>query len=1094
LIHAVGKPTQPDLFENNPCAYIISGPPACGKTSLLVKRAADLALNGRVLILLPTPPAVGDFLKRLMDYAGRGFANMRVATLENFARETAKATPGVGQPAARAFSEELITHIARKRASRGRMSTLNKACLTEGFGPALHSFICELLEAGAKPDDLKKAPGISRRLREIAGLFGEYMKCLAKLGIYDSASLFHTAMESAKKAATTEYDDIIIDGFTRLSRLQVGLLATYAKNARAVVHFSIPNNASTSSLPPNAAHMLKLIRDNFNIIEAPAPRADFRSPARSLWEYIDGEAEPPPGPLPEIELLESPGAGAEIEALAVRSKRLIVEDGLEPSQICIILRGIDSQAGTVRKIFGAFGIPCNVGKPRNCLGSGLVRSILSLLRAMEEDLPRERICDLLRSPFFTLESFRVNKENREPIADAFETLSLRSGLTHCKRDIRHVFDMLRKRLEFQLQNKSDDDYDSSCENNIRGIKQASEPLGGLIDALAEFKSKPKGFVKWLEAFEDLLDKLGLKLPKPEDTGKNDLYDAAAWDALARGVSDTADAATEMGDDKITWAQFTRKFISLASRTNLRTTEGKMQAIRIIDPYQASPLRFKAVLIGSLVEGDFPRRETSRVFLNPGEATMLASAGIHLPERHSIEEERELFRHCLSRADETLILSHSYIDEQARPKVVSAFLNDVTERLKKIDVHPTVYHKSVSPIVPDLSQVVSYAHLRRHMVYRLQSERQKKMSKEISGIRALCNKHSSRPITRAARAIQVENRRWREGPCDEYDGVLNSPAAIDCLREKFPQTWFTSAAHISAYGQCPFCFFASDVLALQEEDTIAESLTPLERGQILHQALAAFFRKLDISERLNPGSHTETLHKLTDKIISRFKKTRANAYEILWKPEADFIHRVLDNFISARGNKSEGWLPAHFEISFGMVAKNPGSTPEYLKLEDGDLTVALRGRIDRIDEMHRDDTLFLRVVDYKTSLRPGAHTEKTALAGEDLQIPLYMIAASEVIYSGRAAVMAEGAYEGLLQEKTNTILAIKNMVPGEHTPNWKIIDDQARLLPVRYLAKIRDGYFPLTPRKDCAKSYCPFKPVCRMSEARINRKAPDERAE
>ena len=49
----------------------------------------------------------------------------------------------------------------------------------------------------------------------------------------------------------------------------------------------------------------------------------------------------------------------------------------------------------------------------------------------------------------------------------------------------------------------------------------------------------------------------------------------------------------------------------------------------------------------------------------------------------------------------------------------------------------------------------------------------------------------------------------------------------------------AVSHVERYLECPFKYFAAQVLRLEEEREDESGLTPLERGQLLHGVFEAF---------------------------------------------------------------------------------------------------------------------------------------------------------------------------------------------------------------------------------------------------------------
>ena len=104
-----------------------------------------------------------------------------------------------------------------------------------------------------------------------------------------------------------------------------------------------------------------------------------------------------------------------------------------------------------------------------------------------------------------------------------------------------------------------------------------------------------------------------------------------------------------------------------------------------------------------------------------------------------------------------------------------------------------------------------------------------------------------------------------------------------------------------------------------------------------------------------------------------------------------IKRILNRTIQTLQTqlRKGSFMPEHFEMSFSMLedldAVNIALT--------GEEKMKLRGRIDRIDTCEEDDTVYVKVIDYKSG------TRKFDLAalyyGLQLQLVVYMNAAVEI---------------------------------------------------------------------------------------------------
>src|SRR5205807_3914085 len=79
-------------------------------------------------------------------------------------------------------------------------------------------------------------------------------------------------------------------------------------------------------------------------------------------------------------------------------------------------------------------------------------------------------------------------------------------------------------------------------------------------------------------------------------------------------------------------------------------------------------------------------------------------------------------------------------------------------------------------------------------------------------------------------------RWGRRTFTEYDGLLD--AAV-------PPPPTLAATQLETYGLCPFKFFGERILGVREieEPEAVETITPLDRGALLHDILDRFFSQL-----------------------------------------------------------------------------------------------------------------------------------------------------------------------------------------------------------------------------------------------------------
>jgi hypothetical protein len=123
-------------------------------------------------------------------------------------------------------------------------------------------------------------------------------------------------------------------------------------------------------------------------------------------------------------------------------------------------------------------------------------------------------------------------------------------------------------------------------------------------------------------------------------------------------------------------------------------------------------------------------------------------------------------------------------------------------------------------------------------------------------------------------------------------------------------------------------------------------------------------------------------------------------------------------------------------------------------------------IDRIDE--RDDGLV--VIDYKTRAAPIPYRD--AVSGRNIQLPLYMMAARDVVRGGER--VAGGYYLHIHSRRRGSEF------PSANHPELSVdaIAWSAANFVKQYAARVGGGDFPVRPNGPCPP-YCEYNPMCRI---------------
>lgn len=269
----------------------------------------------------------------------------------------------------------------------------------------------------------------------------------------------------------------------------------------------------------------------------------------------------------------------------------------------------------------------------------------------------------------------------------------------------------------------------------------------------------------------------------------------------------------------------------------------------------------------------------------------------------------------------------------------------------------------------------------------------------------------------------------------------------------------SVSRLERYLDCPFKFYASQVLSLDEPPEDEDTRTPLERGLFLHELFERFFTAW------KAAGHGAITASLLPEAQQRFEALANEALATLSDGEAaierlklfgtagspGIARRVLAMEVTRDGQVVDRLLEYEIEGAFTFTAVD-GRTRE----------LTLRGKVDRIDLL-ADGTFHL--IDYKTRAVPDP---KRAL-----QLPIYSVCVEQRLagYRGRTWTLGDASY--LSYEGTEPLVGL---VKKADELRGRLAEAQGQMLDV--LDGIAAGHFPPQPAERSLCNYCAFATVCR----------------
>lgn len=471
--------------------------------------------------------------------------------------------------------------------------------------------------------------------------------------------------------------------------------------------------------------------------------------------------------------------------------------------------------------------------------------------------------------------------------------------------------------------------------------------------------------------------------------------------------------------------------------------------------------------------------TEKSFPAPASPTRLENAA------QRAYEEMLLFYEVLTRATRHLVLSYPAIDEAGQPLVPSPYLEEVEQACGP--------GRIVRRALDDLSPIPSGEPLSA-IDFRVQAVAT--ASEGNVSLLAGLARQETRPGLAAnlLAALNTIHDRGRPVGFGPQEGVLSDRAERP-LRARFAPGRVYSPTELQSYAVCPFRFFLERVLRLEPLPEPGLKTDFLVRGQLLHQVLAEFHRRVNAfcGRPTSPAALAEADYDrlLAESLAAAFPgDSREAAAEIdrrviaLWL--ADYRRQCARyDAILAEQGLAPG--PAHFEVAFGQsdAGEDPLSTGRALEFRVGDECVPICGRIDRIDVGVHAGQTFFNVIDYKSG-DVGGFAAEAALRGAALQLPLYVLAAEQVLLADRRAAACLAAYWSPAGGgyRPRALVAGRAGPSGiEPDGDWENLREKLVSTVMALVRAIGRGEFPVFSTDDECTGRCPFHTVCRVQQVR-----------
>ncbi|MCD7717449.1 MAG: exodeoxyribonuclease V subunit gamma [Lachnospiraceae bacterium] len=785
-------------------------------------------------------------------------------------------------------------------------------------------------------------------------------------------------------------------------------------------------------------------------MEAPDDEAQ---PGQNLTGNVDS-------PLrDEISLHELSSPAQEVHFAARTISRLVREEHYRYREIAVIAGDMAAYGNYVNKIFPTYGIPAFVDETRQLLLNPCLEFVRGALAMVQQDFSRESVFSFLRTGMVGLTSDEIDRlENYCLAAGIRGRSSWEREWTWCPAELRNVTcsaELSAPVETVQANNQDPGRTDGQHEKapDLYGQDRVQEisamhsdpdtqepevPLAGLAlynSLRARFMERVGTFAKEMQIKGRPLSEYARCLYQLlEDCGVQQQLKNRENELRAETCANSMDLAGEyrqiypvliglldemvdlLGEETMDCAEFAQILDAGLSEAKIGIIPPGIDQVQVGDIRRSRLANVKVLFFLGLNDGWVPSRGDGGGIVSDTEREILIATGANLAPtaRENSYIQRFYLYQNLTKPQDQLYLSWCLSSGDGTAMRPSYLVGTIRRLFPNLEVHREQDAGTL------LSQVTSRENGMLYLLHGLQNLRTGRSSVCMETEQAFSSwlelyRYYLNDEDFSARVRTLACAAFSDGRGADSE-KLTAPTAMELYLQSGsggePGQMTASVTRLEQFAGCAFSHYISYGLRLKERTEYGVKATDL--GTLFHEAIELFSRQM-LAEGRDWGEYPyEEQARKMDHCVD----LAADAYEggILHAGAREEytirrLKRILRRTVWVmREQMSAGqFRPVSSEISFADT-QDLGATQVLL---DNHGRISLQGRIDRIDTVETDDTVYVKVVDYKSG---STQFDLVSLYyGLQLQLVVYLNAALEMeqkLHPGKKVIPAGIFYHHL----------------------------------------------------------------------------------
>lgn len=951
---------------------LILGRAGSGKTSYIMEGIRRRAEKGQKSVLIIPEQYSHDAERQLCDFCGDSVSLF--AEVLSFSRLTNRVlaeTGGLPGKTLDAGGRVLVMSLAVAAVS-SKLSVYNvgrRADFLEGLLRAYDEF----KTANIAQDSLEKAASLlegslAKKLCDLGLIFGAF-EALVPDGMCDRTEIMCRLAESIDKSSLGGEEHIYIDGFTDFTEQEAAVVEKLLnKGAGMTICLTcdgLEGDGTEFALPRKTA--LRLLREAMergvrteiinhgNDARSRTPELKFLDENILKWpQKIYG------GKNEAVVLFKSSSVAEECENAAAVVRRL-VRSGYRYRDIAVVARNWGAYDRTAAGIFEKYGVPVLVAEKSPILEKPVMAIVTSALDIIVNNWDYVSVFKYLKTDLAG-----ISLEERDALENYVLKWNIR-GASMWTREDDWIFDP----SGFTAEMEETDREMLSLVNAVR--KKAAKPLFELQNRL----KNAENVAAQVRALYDFLVSVGLSerisekaeaLYKSGDRQTADEYEKL-WDIL---ISAMEQQSAIMGAEKLDAEELAGHFKLLLSEYDVGTIPAALDRVSMGPMDRTKRRLVKCLIVVGASDDMLPDLSPRGGILSESERDELSKFGLGLADTAEtrISRELNLIYSSLTLPSEKLFISYPAEGESGRPSFIMSRLS-------------AMFGEKICPISEDIR---TEAPMPCFEIAVGQDTEQAKAAAEY-----FKNAPEWRAKYEAAQRAALISR-----------GTLSSDSAKKLYGGKLNLT----ASRVDKFYSCRFSYFLQ--YGLRAKSRKPAGFDAPNAGTFMHFVLENTVREAEASggfgvldENMLRAVTKKYVKKYAENVMDGFRDKSERFKYLFTRLASDAERIVLD---MAEELADSDFKPMAFELNFSRGGDLPPA-----ELQEGGVSVAVSGQVDRVDGWIKGDKLYLRVIDYKTGKKAFSLSDVWYGMGMQMLIYLFVLQKSGTKKFSREIVPAGVIY-------------------------------------------------------------------------------------